>query len=69
VGIGIALINAWLSDKFLDPWVARFQRPLQKGIPRVLVNIGVFAWAIALCALSMIAPVVLLGIERYIGNQ
>jgi len=61
MGTGITFLNAWLSDRFLDPWIARFQRPLQKGIPRILANIAAFAWAIALCALSMLAPIAVLG--------
>jgi hypothetical protein len=61
VGIAITFLNAWLSDKFIDPWIARFQRPLQNGMPRALANIAAFAWAIVLCALSMLAPVAILG--------
>ena len=61
MGIGITFLNAWLSDRFLDPWIARFQRPLQRRMPWVLANIAAFAWAITLCALSMLAPVAVLG--------
>ena len=61
MGMGITFLNAWLSDRFLDPLIARFQRALQKGMPRVLVNIAAFAWAIALCAFSMLAPMAVLG--------
>jgi hypothetical protein len=61
MGIGITFLNAWLSDRFLDPWVAKFQRPLQKGMPRILANIVAFAWAVALCAISMLAPIAILG--------
>ena len=61
MGVGITFLNAWLSDRFLDPWIARFQRPLQRGMPRVLANIAAFAWAITLCALSMLAPIAVLG--------
>jgi len=61
-GIAITFLNAWLSDRWLDPWIAKFQRPLQSGIPRLLANIAGFAWAIALCALSMLAPMMVLGI-------
>ncbi len=60
-GVAITLLNAWLSDKFMDPWIARFQKPLHKGIPRALANIVAFAWAIMLSALSMLAPVAILG--------
>jgi hypothetical protein len=45
----------------MDPWIARFQRPLQKGMPRALANIAAFAWAIMLCALSMLGPIAILG--------
>ena len=61
MGIGITFLNAWLSDRFVDPWIARFQRPLQKGIPRVLANIAAFAWAVALSGIAMLAPVAVLG--------
>lgn len=64
MGIGIMLLNAWLIDRFLDPWIARFQQPLQKGVPRVLANIAAFAWAIVMCAISMLAPIAaLIGIR------
>ena len=63
MGIGVTFLNAWLSDRFIDPCVARFQPLLQKGMPRVLANIAAFAWAIFLCALSMLAPVAILGSE------
>ena len=61
MGVAITFLNAWLSDRFFDPWIARFQRPLQRGMPRVLANIAAFAWAITLCALSMLAPMTVLG--------
>ena len=61
MGIGITFLNAWLSDRFVDPWIARFQRPLQKGVPRVLANVAAFAWAVALCAISMLAPIGVFG--------
>ena len=63
LGGGITFLNAWFSDRFLDPLIARFQRPLQKGMPRILANIVAFAWAIVLCALAMLAPVAVLGSE------
>jgi len=61
IGIGITFLNAWLSDKFLDPWIAKFQRPLQESILRLVANIVAFAWVFLLCALSMLAPVVVRG--------
>lgn len=60
-GIGITFLNAWLSDRFLDPLVAKFQRHLKNGIPWVLTNLAAFAWAIALSALSMFVPFLVLG--------
>ncbi len=60
-GIGIAFLNAWLSDRLLDPLVAKFQRQLKSGIPWVLTNLAAFAWAIALSALSMFVPFLVLG--------
>jgi hypothetical protein len=61
LGIGIAFLNAWLSDRFVDPWIARFQSSLRRGVPWVLANTGAFAWAFALSALAMVAPVAVLG--------
>jgi len=61
MGVAITFLNAWLSDRFIDPWIASFQRPLQRGMPRVLANIAAFAWAITLCGLSMLAPITVLG--------
>jgi hypothetical protein len=63
LGIGIAFLHASLSDRFVDPWVARFQFPLQTGVPRVLVNLAAFAWAFALSALAMVAPIAVVGSE------
>jgi tetrahydromethanopterin S-methyltransferase subunit D len=60
-GIGITFLNAWLSDRIVDPWIARFQKPLQKGIPRVVANIAALAWAVILCAIAMLAPLSVLG--------
>src|SRR5687768_11000220 len=56
IGIGITFLNAWFSDLFIDPWIARFQGALQRGTPRVMANVAAFAWAVALSAVSMIAP-------------
>ena len=61
LGIGITFLNAWLSDRFLDAWIARFQKPLQNWLPRILVNVAAFTWAIGLSALSMFAPIAILG--------
>ena len=66
-GICITFLNAWLSDRLIDPCVARFQPQLQKGMPRVLANIAAFAWAIVLCALSILAPIAILGSEVLTG--
>ena len=61
LGIGITFLNAWLSDKFVDPWIAKYQRRLQKRIPRIVINIAAFAWAVALSAIAMLAPLAILG--------
>src|SRR5271156_4551474 len=61
MGIAITFFHAWLSDKFVDSYIAKFQRSLQKGMPWVLANVAAFAWAIALTALSMLSPVAILG--------
>ena len=60
LGIGITFLNAWLSDRFLDVWIARCQKPLQNVMPRIMINIAAFTWAIGLCALSMFAPIAIL---------
>lgn len=60
-GVVIVFLNAWWTDRFVDSWVARFQGRLQKGAPRILVNIIAFAWAIILCALAMFVPIAVLG--------
>jgi hypothetical protein len=61
VGAGITFFNALWSDRFVDSWIARHQQRLQKGGARILANIVAFAWAIILCALSMYAPIAILG--------
>jgi hypothetical protein len=61
MGIGIEFLNVWLIERFFEPWIARFQRPLQTGMPRILANTAAFAWAITLSALSMLAPITVLG--------
>jgi hypothetical protein len=60
VGAGITFGHAWLSDAFIDRWIARFQVPLIRPLPRVLINIVAFVWAIALCALSIVATLTIL---------
>ena len=62
-GIGIAFLHAALSDRFVDPWIARYQLSLGRGVPGVLVNVAAFAWAFVLCALAMVAPIAILGSE------
>lgn len=61
MGIAITFLNAWLSDRFLDPCVARYQKYLQKIVPRILINIVAFAWAFFISALAMYLPVLILG--------
>lgn len=63
LGIAITFLHAWLSDRFLDPSIARFQRFLLKRLPCGLVNIVAFAWAIALSAVSVLSPVAILGTD------
>lgn len=60
-GIGIDLLNGWLSDRFLDPLIARHQRLLLKPVFRVPVNILGFLWALAISALSMLTPLLVWG--------
>ena len=63
MGLVIKLLGAWLSGRFVDPWVASLQPRLQKGLPRLLVNVAALAWVVALCALSMLAPLAVFGSE------
>ena len=49
------------SSGLPDQIVARFQIPLQKGMPRIFANLAAFGWAITLCALSMLSPIAVLG--------
>lgn len=60
MGIAITFLNAWLSDRFLDPFFARYQKYLQKVVPRILINIAAFAWAFFISALAMYSPPVIL---------
>jgi hypothetical protein len=53
VGAAITLAHAWLSDTFIDPWVARFQVTLNRRMPWVFINVLAFSWAIALSAVAM----------------
>ncbi len=55
----ICLANIVLFDWFLDERIARLQKTTTGLIPRVLVNVVGFAWAIGLTALSMFATGVL----------
>jgi hypothetical protein len=67
IGICVTFLNAWLSDRFIDPFIASLQPLLQNSLPRVLANIAAFAWAIILCGVSMLAPLAILGSEFYNG--
>jgi hypothetical protein len=64
-GIGISFLNGWLIDRFLEPLISKFQKPLQKTRPRAILNMAAFAWAFSSSALSMFAPVVFFGIHRF----
>jgi hypothetical protein len=61
LGIGISFLNGWLTDRFLEPWIARNQTYFQRGIPRVLANIAAFVWAFILSGVSMLAPFAFFG--------
>ena len=63
MGVAIMFLNGWFGDTFFDPVLARFQSALQKGAPRVLVNIAAFAWAIIWSAISILAPLAILGLS------
>jgi len=63
VGIGLAILNAWLTDRFVDAWVARNQRLLLRAVPRILVHVAVLAWTLSLSAAAMRAPFVIFGIS------
>ncbi len=60
-GIGWALINGWLCDRYLDALIARNQKFLQPLILRILTNILLFAWALFISAIAMLAPFVAFG--------
>jgi hypothetical protein len=55
VGATTTLLHAWLSDRFIDRWVAKFHVTLNRPRLRVCINIVAFSWAIGLCAFSMLA--------------
>ena len=55
VGVAVTFGIAWLSDRFVDAWIARFQLPLQRRTPRILINIAAFSWAVGVCAISVLA--------------
>lgn len=45
VGTAITLAHAWLTDSFIDQWIARFQTPLNRTKLRLGINIIAFGWA------------------------
>jgi hypothetical protein len=55
VGAMTTLAHAWLSDTFIDAWIAKFQASLNHTTSRVFLNVVAILWAIALCAISMLA--------------
>jgi len=68
-GIGITFLEVWLTAKLLEPLVAKYQNSLEKGMPKILANVAAFAWAIALTALSMMVPVLVLGKSLTMGTH
>ncbi len=60
VGVGITFLNLWFTGRFIEPLILRFQKPLLRRVPRVMVNVAAFAWAVALCAFAMFIPILIL---------
>ena len=54
VGSAVAFGHAWLSDTFIDRRLANAEAFLNRPLPRVFINVIAFAWAVALCAMSML---------------
>lgn len=67
VGIGITLIHAWFSDRYLDPLIEAHQKRFAQGFGWWMVNIVAFAWALILSAFSMMIPWLILG-DAVISN-
>jgi hypothetical protein len=61
VGLGLAFLNAWLNDLFIDSWVARHQRFLRPIPFRILINLIAFVWSLVLSGAAMLAPFAVFG--------
>ena len=61
LGIAITLLNGSLTDRFLEPLIARYQKLLCRGLAHIIVNVFAFAWAFALSGLAMYGPILIFG--------
>ncbi len=61
IGIGVAFLNAWVFDRFINPLISKFQCTLVSRARRVIINIAAFAWAFVLSGLAMLAPLIIFG--------
>jgi len=58
--IGVEVLNVLLVERVLERWIAKHERRLQQGVPRVLANIAAFAWAIVLCVIPVLVSIAVL---------
>jgi predicted histidine transporter YuiF (NhaC family) len=58
-GIAITLLNGLLWDELVEPIIARFQKPFRKPMLDRLANVTALVWAMLVCAIAMIAPIIL----------
>ena len=54
VGTAVTLAFGWLSDTFIDPWVAKCQVTLNRRMPWLFMNILALSCAVVLCAIAML---------------
>jgi len=62
-GIGLAILNGWLCDRYVDSLIARNQRFLLAAVPRILVHVAAFIWVLFISAVAMLAPFAVFGIS------
>jgi len=62
IGMGITAANGLLFDCYVDSALVSLQAAARRPIARVLINIAGFLWAIAVCAFSMGATLLVLSL-------
>ncbi len=67
IGMGVTAANCLLFDCYVDSAMVSFQVVARRPIARVLINIGGFLWAIALCAFSLGVTLAVLHKLAYAG--